>query len=129
MLNSGLNFIAGGDISKGALLKLDSTNPENEVVVCAGNDDRPVAVATCDVDISEDAAADLKYVPLVVGAIYDLIAGAAISKGAELMPHTASGRVVTNTATHHAHFIAVQAASGAGVRLQARYIGPVYKAS
>ncbi len=94
--------VGGSDVARYVLVKTTGA-----VVVTAGSTDNPLGVTI-------QSAATGEKVTIGVGGKFFCTAGAAIAKGANIMPDTAGGKVITHTATNVLVGKALQAASADG---------------
>lgn len=105
-----LSLISGASLATSAQWRFGKVNSSGKVIVCSSTGEQAVGVICGNPD-----AAD-KAVPVQVGGIAKIEAGAAITAGDKVMTDTA-GRAITHTGTNNVLGVAMEAASGAGDRI------------
>ena len=104
------NWIAGGTIANGALLKQDATNPGQELIACTADTDRPIAVAINAANTTYPAT--LQYEMLKNGKVTVNASGAISAANAELACTTAGAVKVAEAGDVVVGFAASTAADG-----------------
>lgn len=105
-----LSLVAGADLSSSCQWRFGKVNSSGKVIRCSSTGEQAVGVICGNPD-----AAD-KAVPVQVGGVAKIEAGAAITAGDKVMTDTV-GRAITHTGTNNVLGIALETATNAGERI------------